>query len=132
MLEDFIQANNLKAKILGCAKRADLVKCDLFSTGSDFILLVRFASDTVKTADLKERLGLEHLQRLTGLRAEEVTGYSAEFLPPISIYGMRVIVDERVLEKPVVHCLAAEDKTLEISPQEIVEANEGAEAIALP
>ena len=124
MLEDFIQANSLSAKILPYAAKGSLVKCRLFSGNGNFVLAIFLEKDMLSLQKLKEAAGLASLEQAEKAEVEEVTGYRAEFLPPISVYGVKAIVDKKLLEKEKVKCIVAEERTLEITPKEILEANE--------
>jgi len=126
MLEDFIESNSLNARILPYAAKGSLVKCRLFKSGSLEILAVFPAKASISRENLKKALKLASLMQVDKFDVEEMTGYKADFLPPISIYGVTVLVDKGVLEKERVRCLVGEEKTLEISPKEILEANEEA------
>ena len=72
------------------------------------------------------KTALQSIAPVEAEEAEETTGYKAGFLPPVSIYGVRVVVDSKVMNAKSVKCLLKNEKTLEISPSEIVSANDGA------
>jgi len=127
VIEDFIGLNSLNAKILPYAAKGSLIKCRLFRAGSLEILAVFFAKDSPSMEKIKKALKLASLMQVDKLDVEEMTGFKADFLPPISIYGVRVLVDKKLMEREKVKCIVSEEKTLEISPQEILEANEEAE-----
>ena len=136
MLDSFIQSNSLRAKILPCIAKGSLIKCRLFSSDSFDLLAVFFARDKIDEKKLLAVASVESLgktvaspQSIAPVEAEEVeeiTGYKAGFLPPVSIYGVRVVVDSKVMNAGSVKCLLENEKTLEISPSEIVNANDGA------
>ncbi len=127
MLEDFIEANKLQARILPYAAKGSLIKCELFSSDRGFALLIHFAKDVLDLGKAKAVLGGGNLEKAAKGEAEEVTGYSCEFMPPISIYGVKVLIDGKVFAAEEVRCLVGEEKTLAISPREIKEANEDSE-----
>jgi len=124
MLQDFIESNNLQATLLPYPAKGRLVKCMLFTTGHEDVLTVSFASDKVSEEKVKAALKVSSIKQLDRIAAEEVSGYLGEFLPPISIYGVKVLVDKKVIEAEKVRCLVSEEKTLEIAPKEIIEAND--------
>lgn len=126
MLESFIQSNSLNAKILPCVARGSLVKCQLFSPGSFDVLGVFFARDRIDEKKLCAAVSAESIVLVEAEEAKEITGYKASFLPPVSIYGVKVVVDSKVMNAERVRCLLEKDKTLEISPAEIVQANDDA------
>ena len=124
MLEEFIKANNLRAKILPYAAKGSLVKCRLFSVGKEDVLAVYFARETPSFEKLASALGIEKVWPIEPEKAEEISGYKADFTPPISIYGVKLILDEKVASAKKVNCLVSETKTLEIELEEILESNE--------
>jgi prolyl-tRNA editing enzyme YbaK/EbsC (Cys-tRNA(Pro) deacylase) len=126
VIEDFIESNSLNAKILPYAAKGSLVKCRLFKSGSLEILAVFPAKDSISMEKVKRALKLVSLMQVDKFDVEEMTGYKADFLPPISIYGVTVLLDKKLAEKERVRCLVSEERTLEISPKEILEANEEA------
>jgi len=126
MLEDFLEANGLNAKIARGIKRNNLVRCVLFASPKEFFLLVFSAEKKIDRQKLCAVLKAEKVKPVHGQKVEEITGYEESFLPPVSIFGIKVIIDSEIMGKKPVHCLVAEDKTLEIFPQEIVSANEKA------
>lgn len=131
MLDGFIQSYGLKAKILNSAVRSNLIKCDFFSCSDSFFIAVRLASDKIDREKLKKASNCDSIKQLHGIGIFEVTGFEEAFLPPISVYGVKVLVDENVMQKRSVHCLLKGEKTLEISPEEIISANEEAETAEL-
>ncbi len=126
MLADFIAANSLKARILPYPAKGRIVRCRLFSSPSCDVLAVYFSDDKISLEKLKALLKSDIIEHMGLARAEDITGYEAEFMPPISIYGIKVVVDRKVMESENVKCLVSEEKTLEISPKEILEANDDA------
>jgi len=127
MLEDFIESNGLEAKVLPYAAKGSLIKCSLFKADSLDILVVFFAKDRLSEEKVKKALACNSLRRIEGSLAEEITGYEAKFLPPISVYGVKVLLDSKVANAPKAKCIIADEKTLDISPKEILEANEESE-----
>jgi len=124
MLEDFVQVNGLSAKILPYAAKGRLVNCRLFRAGSENVLAIFFANDKVSTEKLKELLKVESVKPVDIDSAEEITGCNPDFLPPISIYGVKVILDKKASQVEKLRCLISDEKTLEMSPKEVLEANE--------
>ena len=127
VIEDFIELNSLNARILPYAAKGSLIKCRLFRAGSLEILAVFPAKDSISMEKVKKALNIISIMQVDKLDTEEMTGYKADFLPPVSIYGVRVLVDKKVMEKEMVRCLVSEERTLEISPKEILDVNEEAE-----
>ena len=139
MLDDFINANKLEAKLVsaehevrGKKKVASLaevpeenvIKVILYN-GSDnqYFLAVLPA---YKKADLEKLCALQDCEQAMEIEedeTEEITGYSKGAIPPISVYGIELFVDKSVMRLDKVACLAADEKTvLVISPNEIIES----------
>ena len=125
MLTDYIAANRLRARVIDSAAMGELIKCDIFSRSDSFFMTVRFAHDNINSEKLAASMGPE-IQKINGSRIETITGYKEKFLPPISVFGLKVLVDSKIMKKPIVSCVVGEDKILEISPNEILEANKEA------
>ena len=66
----------------------------------------------------------DSVKDVEGYDIDEITGYLPEFIPPISVYGVTVLLDKEVAEAEKLRCLVSGEKTLEIVPQEIKEGNE--------
>ena len=126
MLQDFIEANGLQAKILPFAVRKNLIQCWLFCAGDSFFLVILFASDSISEQKLRKAAGSDAIKPVENAIVDEITGYAARFLPPISIFGVKALIDKKVLQAQQVHCLVAEEKTLAISPKEIKDFNDDA------
>ena len=126
MLEDFIKANNLQARLLSCKPKGLLIKCSLFLSEGLEVLAICLAKDRVSEKKLNAALGTTGLKHVQSGLVEETTGYLAEYLPPISVYGVKAVLDKKAAKAGRLVCLVGEEKTLEITPKEILEANEGA------
>ncbi len=126
MLQDFIEANGLRAKILPFAARKNLIRCRLFSAGDSFFLVIFFASDSIAKQKLRKATASDAIKPVENAIVYEITGYAARFLPPVSIFGVMALIDKKVLQAQQVHCLVGEEKTLAISPKEIKDFNDDA------
>lgn len=124
MLEDFIKANELEAKILPYVSEGKKIKCKLFSSESGNFLAVFFSTDKLSQEKLEFTVGVQNLKPVAFALVEDETGYLPEFLPPISVYGVKIVVDEMVSVAPKLRCVVGEEKVLEIVPKEIIETNE--------
>ncbi|MAG21726.1 MAG: hypothetical protein CL943_00275 [Candidatus Diapherotrites archaeon] len=127
MLDDFIKSNGLKAKILQGTIKSDLVRCRIFAGKKEDVLIISLRANTLDYPKMQALVGV--VEPLEEEQVKETTGYKKEFLPPISIYGLRVLIDKKVLEKESVHCILSHEKTLEISPQEIKDFNDDVEVV---
>ena len=126
MLEDFIKANNLQAKILSIPVKAPIIKCQLFRCDDIAVLAIYFASKEIDLKKLAKAVGAKEAKPIALEKAEDITGYDFEFMPPVSIYGVKVVVDSKLFVAEKVKCLISAEQVLEISPKEILETNEGA------
>ena len=126
MLEDFIKANNLQAKILSISVKAPTIKCQLFRCDDVDVLAIYFASKEIDLKKLAKAVGAKEATSIALEKAEDITGYDFEFMPPVSIYGVKVVVDSKLAVAEKVKCPISAEQVLEISPKEILKANEGA------
>ncbi len=123
MLEDFIVANGLKAKIVP-RNSGNLVKCRLFLAGNRPFLVIFPASKKLDFEKIRKEL-LSEIEVPEDNQVFEMTGYKMPFLPPVSIYVERVLVDKGVFGAGMLHCHVSETESLEISADEIAENSEG-------
>ncbi len=123
MLEDFIQVNEIEAKILPYAAKGKLVKCVLFSGPINVVALV-FVGEKISIEKLEEAVDASPFEQTSILDVEDITGYSAKFLPPISVYGVKVVLDSKVAKAFKVRCIIGDEKTLEMLPKDILLENE--------
>lgn len=109
MLEDFIETNKLHAKILDCheqvhtAKQAamlmklsmdQVLKSILFLDAENEGYLILIPGDKQASfPKLKELFGVSKLRLATPLEVQSITGYEIGGLPPISIYGVKTVLD---------------------------------------
>ena len=123
MLKEFIEGNKLKAKIVQGHCPGARAKCRLFVTDTEEILIVALKSSSIDFEKVKAVLGKAVEPAPEGM-AMEMTGYLNEFLPPVSIYGVKVLLDERVEEKGTVVCPLSTVSSLEIPVSEIKDFND--------
>jgi len=124
MLEDFIKANSLSAKILPYAAKGALARCRLFSSEKGDILAVYLASERPFFEKIAKALGSEEARPLGPEDSEKISGYDFEYMPPISIYGVKLVLDKKLASAEKLRFLVSETQTLEISPKEILESND--------
>lgn len=109
MLEDFIEANKLHAKILDCkeqvhtAKQAatlmkvpmdQILKSLLFLDGNEEAFLALVPGDKQASfPKLKELFSVSKLRLATPLEVQAITGYEIGGLPPVSVYGVKTVMD---------------------------------------
>lgn len=125
MIEDFIEANGLKAKILPRSS-SNLAKCSLFLAGSEPVLVVFPAGKKISLEAVKKELDCESIALLSEKKAFEITGYESNFVPPVSVYGVKVLIDKSLFSMGNLRCRVSETLFLEITAQEILKSNEEA------
>ncbi len=120
MLEDFIEANKLSAKVFEttsevhtAAKAATLMGDDaqavaksilLIDSNTNPILVVLLGKDRVDFGKVKEILKVRDVRLAEPEEVSDITGYEIGGVPPVSIYGVRTILDKAVRRKDEVVC----------------------------
>ncbi|MFH1225321.1 MAG: YbaK/EbsC family protein [Candidatus Diapherotrites archaeon] len=153
MLDDFLEANGLKAELL-VPKRplrtahdiprslgveaANVAQCVLALVGTakraehnEAILIVLPLAKKFGEEELHELLGASIGVRFaTEHETEDLTGYPAEFVPVVSVYGVRTLIDAELMKKEFIYCAGGEaEHVLKITPAELKENTEGIEEI---
>ncbi|MCD6246981.1 MAG: hypothetical protein J7J87_00920 [Candidatus Diapherotrites archaeon] len=127
MLEDFIEVNELKAKIINKPiVNSNSARCELIirkPTTLKPLLLVHLCKDSINLKKIA-KMFTDELRIPEARETFFVTGYKKEYLPPISIYGVIIIMDKKAARKEKLYFLVDEERTLMITPQEIIKANE--------
>lgn len=141
MLEDFIGVNELEAEIIKLAKPADSLKDalkELKCPPNEFIsvklfldssqqpfLFIFSASDKLDEVKAKKLLKAKFLLEASPMECIEITGYRQEEIPPVSVYGIKTVMDKKIEGKEFVFSPAGKENLfLKISPKEIIEFNE--------
>jgi len=127
MLEDFIEANSTKAEILRKRLLLNQAKCFLLVSrkeGEMPVLAVVPAGTRVSLEKAEKESGVPKLMPADESETQRITGYEYGFLPPVSIYGVKVLVEKSLLEKEYACVLVGEDVTLRIESEAILELNE--------
>lgn len=139
MLEDFIETNKLKSRIItyptetsmdliaskNFFPKNQLVKTNLFITKDNelFLVIVPFYSEI----DFKKlSVNIVDEEFLEAIESEclEITGYKKSFLPPISIYGVIVLIDNSLKTKTSIISKINEKQFLESKLDEVLEFND--------
>ncbi len=139
MIEEFILVNKVDAKLINNEKeqssvinlgksmnisRKLLVNTFLFVEEKTFEPVIAiFEADAVLSIDkLQKASGLDKLREASQVESLEITGYAAEFIPPVSVYGVKTFLSESALKIKKVYA-GAGDKfhLLEINPGQIKE-----------
>ena len=126
MLEDFVEGNSIPAEFIPKRISVNAAKCLLLmpkSPAEKPVLAVFPAGTRVSVEKAETETGLT-LKPAVEKETFNVTGYEAEYLPPLSVYGVIVLVEDSLMEKNALHFLVGEEKTLRVSPTEIIDFNE--------
>ena len=138
MLEDFIEVNNLDSKIIkvstdtavGKAVSSKLippnlaVDIKLFNSGkNDPLLVVVPHSSEIDFSVVNELLEGEAIE-MDERETIDITGYKKNCLPPISIYGIRIVIDSSLENKEYLFCKSGEKQFLKASMKDILETND--------
>ncbi len=140
MLADFIKVNKLSAQIFECedahtAARVgeitgdpDAVAKSILLIGSDNepLLVILLGKDKIDFAKIKKALNVSDVRLAAPKEVLEITGYEVGGVPPISIYGVRTLMDKSAAEKQEVVCGGGDAQHLmRIKIKEIFESVEG-------
>ncbi len=142
MLDEFIEANGLKAEIIKCKHEvitasdvSDLLKIPLeqviktilfIDSNNEPVLAILLGNDRVSREKLCRTLKTDSLRTAEPNEVFEITGYEVGGVPPISVYGVKTVMDKKVKEKEFVVGGGGDIMhLLRISPKEIEENAEG-------
>jgi hypothetical protein len=124
MLEDFIEVNQLEAKIVRNQKLTHRITCKLFLADENPILLVYNARHNPDLHVVKEHVTCTKFTAPDTKKTLEITGYEKDFIPPISIFGVDVFVDKHLFNGQILSCPLSEREFLEITAEEIEASNQ--------
>ena len=122
MLDIFIKSNNLTAKIVPKSE-GTFIRCRLFDAGVEVILTISLKGTTLDFSKIESFLGSKP-KPIDADKVMEETGYSKDFLPPISIYGVKVLIDSKVFKHNVVKCLISDVLCVKLPVSEINDFND--------
>ena len=138
MLSDFILANNLGAKIIDCEQPVHAVKqaCEEMGCAPDEIIksilfvdenknslmAIVLGNDRVSEKKLCSAAGARSLRIASEKEVFEITGYEVGGVPPISVFGVRTLIDKKVMLKELVTGGGGDNThLLQISTKELLE-----------
>jgi len=138
MIEDFIKANELKAKLIFCSKKVrtvqqaagfmnvcidEVAKSILFILDNNEPVLAVVAGDKkVSERKLKSIFNSKTVRLAAPKEVEEITGYEIGAVPPISVYGVKTVIDKKLASKAQIICGGGSDQHLLcISSEELLE-----------
>jgi prolyl-tRNA editing enzyme YbaK/EbsC (Cys-tRNA(Pro) deacylase) len=139
MLKDFIESNNLSdsAEILRFQKpvssvsdaaartgisKTHIVKSVLFVNDSlDAVLVILLGINRVSLKKIESLSGFSKLRLATSDEVFDITGYRVGGVPPISIYGIKTIVDEKVFVLDKIVCGGGDEFSLLVISPSVLE-----------
>ncbi|MCX6801955.1 MAG: hypothetical protein NT067_02470 [Candidatus Diapherotrites archaeon] len=127
MLEDFIEVNKVEARLIPGKFSENLSRCVLLMPRADGrlpVLAVVPAGTRISLEEAARAAGSGVLREADEKEDFKVTGYWHGYLPPISIYGVKVLVEKSLLKKTFLNFMIKEEYTLMIAPNVILEFNE--------
>ncbi|VVB99571.1 Aminoacyl-tRNA editing domain protein [uncultured archaeon] len=139
MLDDFIKVNRLSATIFPCDDAHTAAKAMKFTGDEEAVaksivlidsnqsplLVIMLGKDRADFAKIKKILGVADVRLCQPKEVIEITGYEIGGVPPISIYGIKTIMDKAVSEKDEVVCGGGDPRHLmKIKVLEIMECVE--------
>ena len=140
MLKDFIKSNKLTAKVFetqgkvqSSAKAAEeLNDADsvaksilLMDSNDEPILVILLGKDKIDFKKIKEILNISDVQLADEDEVFAITGYRVGGVPPISIHGVKTLIDKAVVGKEEVVCGGGDSSHLmRIKTQEILDSVE--------
>jgi prolyl-tRNA editing enzyme YbaK/EbsC (Cys-tRNA(Pro) deacylase) len=142
MLSEFIERNDLKSELIDFSSTIStdrliskgrfpsnlVVKIQLFNTekNNPFIIIAPFHSE-LDFEKIKKISSDEEIIEMDHTETAEMTGYKKEKIPPISIYGIKIIIDSSLENKNHLFCRVGEKKFLKVILEEIIEFNDEVE-----
>ncbi len=118
MLDDFIKVNRLSATIFECEDSHAAAKAIehtgdaeavaksivMVASSGEPLLVVLLGKDKIDLAKIKKLLDVHDVRLASPKEVLEITGYEVGGVPPISVYGIRTLMDKAVSEKEEVVC----------------------------
>ncbi len=142
MLEDFIIVNKIDAELINfptstntnvAVERKKLpfsstVKIQLFnSVKNEPVIIITHFNSELDLKKIKKLLLLKDNNDLIEQNNDEtinITGYKKGFVPPISIFGIRIILDSSLEKKSFLFCQVSEKTFLKVPTQSIIDYND--------
>jgi prolyl-tRNA editing enzyme YbaK/EbsC (Cys-tRNA(Pro) deacylase) len=138
MLEDFLEVNEVKAELIDLRKEVsslsealqvlglkknEAIQAKLLLDSEEEGVLCLFPSNLALDLSKAEKVVGKPLKVAEEKQVLEITGYKKDFLPPLSIYGVKTLIDKKVLKKETVFSAAgSSSKLLKISSKELIKA----------
>ncbi len=146
MIEDFIEVNKLKSQIVNFPTETSveslvsksifpknlIIKTQLFVTKDNitYLTIVPFYEE-VNFSKLKLIINDDEFLEANDKECFDITGYYKNFLPPISIYGINLLIDNSLKDKKTLICRINEKQFLKAQMSEIIENNDEVEFVDL-
>lgn len=139
MLKDFIETNNLDSSIMTLVTDTKMdyaltnnlfpkkfaVETKLFITKDNdaFICVIPYNSE-IDFSKLKSATGEDEFLEAMNREVFEITGFKKEFVPLLSIYGIKYIIDSSLSNLDLLISRVGEKQFLKAKMSEIIEYNE--------
>lgn len=146
MLEDFIVTNRLKSQLINFPTditinliaqknifpKKYLVKLKAFITKENdlFITIIPFNLE-IDFEKLKNIILEEEFLELNEDECFDITGYKKNYLPPISIYGAKIIIDTSLKNNELLISKTDEKQLFKAQMNEVLEYNDEVEFVDL-
>jgi len=142
LLEDFIIVNKIDSELINfptstntnvAVERKKLpfsstVKIQLFnSVKNEPVIIITHFNSELDLKKIKKLLLLKDNNDLIEQNNDEtinITGYKKGFVPPISIFGIRIILDSSLEKKSFLFCQVSEKTFLKVPTQSIIDYND--------
>jgi prolyl-tRNA editing enzyme YbaK/EbsC (Cys-tRNA(Pro) deacylase) len=126
-LQAFLDAEKVKAKIVRfetpvktvkeAAQKVNqstkgIVKTIVYLADEEPILVILLGSQQIDEEKLKQATGSISVRLASSEEVEEATGYSPGGVPPISIYGVRTLIQKEVEQQGVVYTGGGDEYSL--------------------
>ena len=138
MLEDFIITNKLDSEIIKFPSLSSTdsliaskklpsnltVKVQIFDSKNDspFITIIPYHSE-LDIPVLKSIVNVGDFLELDTFESVDITGYKKGFIPTISVFGVKIIIDSSLENKAVLFCRVGEKSFLKTSMTSILDTN---------
>jgi hypothetical protein len=139
MIDDFIEKNKLESELISLPTEESMdsliakkrfparltAKIKLFNTPSNhaIMVVVPFQSE-INIDKLKKILGEDELIESNNDESIQITGYKKDFVPPLSVFGVTIMLNFSFENKLHFFCRVGEKSYLKAFVKEVIEFNE--------
>jgi prolyl-tRNA editing enzyme YbaK/EbsC (Cys-tRNA(Pro) deacylase) len=139
MIDDFIEKNKLESELISLPTEESMdsliakkrfparmcVNIGVFNTPSNkpFMVIIPYNSE-LSVEKVKKIVGEDELIELDNEESIKVTGYKQGFVPPISVFGITILIDFSFENKLHLFCRVGQKNYLKAFVKEVIEFNE--------